>query len=159
MIGILRGIRVTDYALAAVLTGLGLVLMVFDVRETDASVARDIAGGSMVHAVSSHSAAMIPVFAAAAVSVLWWRRSVIAVTAGAIVIMALHDLLFGWVTRCGAGLPLVFVLAFLGALSYERGKAWAAAGRTGLDSYAAGSWGPPSSDALLAKKNHVWRQP
>ena len=38
-------------------------------------------------------------------------------------------------------------------------EAWAAAGRTGLDSYAAGSWGPPSSDAILAKKHHVWRQP
>ncbi len=38
-------------------------------------------------------------------------------------------------------------------------EAWAAAGRQGLDSYAAGSWGPPSADALLARKNHVWRQP
>jgi signal transduction histidine kinase len=38
--------------------------------------------------------------------------------------MALHDALFGWVTRCGAGLPLVFVLAFLGALVYERTRAW-----------------------------------
>ena len=37
--------------------------------------------------------------------------------------------------------------------------AWAAAGRTGMDSYAAGSWGPPSADALLAKDGHVWRQP
>ena len=36
---------------------------------------------------------------------------------------------------------------------------WAAAGRTGLDSYAAGSWGPPTADALVAKNNHVWRQP
>ncbi|MEO6875682.1 MAG: glucose-6-phosphate dehydrogenase [Opitutaceae bacterium] len=38
-------------------------------------------------------------------------------------------------------------------------EAWAAAGRPGMDSYAAGSWGPPSGDALLAKQNHVWRQP
>ena len=38
-------------------------------------------------------------------------------------------------------------------------EAWAAAGRDGMDSYAAGSWGPPSSDALLAKNNHIWRQP
>ena len=128
MSGILRGVKPGDYVIAAVLTGLGLVLMVIDVRETDASVAREIADGSMVHAVSSHSAAMIPVFAAAAVAVLWWRRSVIAVTVAATVIMALHDVLFGWETRCGAGLPLAFVLAFLGALSYERGKAWIAAG-------------------------------
>ncbi|MEO7413727.1 MAG: glucose-6-phosphate dehydrogenase [Opitutaceae bacterium] len=38
-------------------------------------------------------------------------------------------------------------------------EAWAAAGREGMDSYAAGSWGPSSSDALLAKNDHVWRQP
>jgi len=38
-------------------------------------------------------------------------------------------------------------------------EAWAAAGRTGLDSYPAGGWGPPSSDAILAQKKHVWRQP
>jgi glucose-6-phosphate 1-dehydrogenase len=38
-------------------------------------------------------------------------------------------------------------------------EAWAAAGREGMDSYAAGSWGPPSSDALLARNGHVWRQP
>jgi glucose-6-phosphate 1-dehydrogenase len=38
-------------------------------------------------------------------------------------------------------------------------EAWAAAGRQGMDSYPAGSWGPPSSDALLAKNGHVWRQP
>ena len=38
-------------------------------------------------------------------------------------------------------------------------KAWAAAGRAGMDSYPAGSWGPPDADALLAKNNHVWRQP
>jgi glucose-6-phosphate 1-dehydrogenase len=38
-------------------------------------------------------------------------------------------------------------------------EAWAAAGREGMDSYAAGSWGPPSSAALLAKNGHLWRQP
>ncbi|HVS53349.1 MAG TPA: glucose-6-phosphate dehydrogenase [Opitutaceae bacterium] len=38
-------------------------------------------------------------------------------------------------------------------------EAWAAAGREGMDSYAAGSWGPPGADALLQKNNHEWRQP
>ena len=38
-------------------------------------------------------------------------------------------------------------------------EAWAAAGREGLDSYAAGSWGPASGDALLAGRKHTWRQP
>jgi len=38
-------------------------------------------------------------------------------------------------------------------------QSWAAAGRAGMDTYAAGSWGPPTADALVAKNNHVWRQP
>ena len=37
--------------------------------------------------------------------------------------------------------------------------AWAAAGRTGMDAYAAGSWGPSGADTLLARHRHVWRQP
>lgn len=38
-------------------------------------------------------------------------------------------------------------------------EAWAAAGREGMDSYPAGSWGPSNADALLAASKHVWRQP
>ncbi|HEX2855264.1 MAG TPA: glucose-6-phosphate dehydrogenase [Opitutaceae bacterium] len=38
-------------------------------------------------------------------------------------------------------------------------EAWAKAGRDGMDTYPAGSWGPPGGDALLAKNNHTWRQP
>ena len=36
---------------------------------------------------------------------------------------------------------------------------WAAQGRTGMDSYVAGSWGPASADALLAANGHAWREP
>ena len=36
---------------------------------------------------------------------------------------------------------------------------WRAQGRTGMDHYAAGSWGPPSADSLLARSGHLWRQP
>ena len=38
-------------------------------------------------------------------------------------------------------------------------ESWAKSGRDGMDSYPAGSWGPPSGEALLAKNHHVWRQP
>jgi signal transduction histidine kinase len=131
-----RGIKIGDYVLAAILTTLGVLLMEFDIRSTDAQVARAVADGSMVHAVSSHSLWMIPLFAAATVSVLWWRRSLLAVTGVAIVVMTLHDVLFGWVTRCGAGLPLALVLVFLAALAYERAKAWLAAGLTALLAFA-----------------------
>src|SRR5580693_8896728 len=97
-----RGIKIGDCVLAAILTTLGVLLMEFDIRSTDAQVARAVADGSMVHAVSSHSRWMVPLCGAATVAVVWWRRSVIAVTVLAIVVMALHDVLFGCGSRCGA---------------------------------------------------------
>ncbi|HEX4256245.1 MAG TPA: hypothetical protein VH089_14210, partial [Streptosporangiaceae bacterium] len=69
MTGVFRGIKTGDYVLAGILTALGVLLMEFDVRETNAGVAKAIADGSMVHTVSSHSLWMIPVFAAAIVPV------------------------------------------------------------------------------------------
>ena len=38
-------------------------------------------------------------------------------------------------------------------------ESWRAAGREGMDSYPAGSWGPASAEALLAGAQHRWRQP
>ncbi|MGK5683222.1 sensor histidine kinase [Actinoplanes sp. URMC 104] len=101
----MRGVRVVDWLIAGALTAMGVVLMALDT------------------AAYGRSVWMIPVFAAATVPVLWWRRSTLAVTAVALAVMVVHDLLFGWVTRCGAGLPLAFTLVFLGALTYERTKA------------------------------------
>jgi signal transduction histidine kinase len=129
---VFRGIKTGDWLLAAALTALGSLLMYFDVNTTDAEVTRSIADGSMVHPIDSHSLWMIPVFLGATVPVLWWRRSVLAVTSVAVGFMVVHDLLFGWVTRCGAGLPLIFVLAFLGALAYQRTKAWLVLGLCAL---------------------------
>jgi signal transduction histidine kinase len=125
---VFRGIKIGDWFLAGALTALGALLMYFDINTADAEVTRSIADGSMAHPVDSHSLWMIPVFLGATVPVLWWRRSVLAVTGVALGFMVLHDLLFGWVTRCGAGLPLAFVLAFLGALAYRRARAWLVCG-------------------------------
>ena len=36
---------------------------------------------------------------------------------------------------------------------------WRSVGREGMESYAAGSWGPPRADACSRVNNHVWRQP
>jgi glucose-6-phosphate 1-dehydrogenase len=36
---------------------------------------------------------------------------------------------------------------------------WQSQGRTGLEGYAAGSWGPAGADTLLTSRGHVWRQP
>jgi signal transduction histidine kinase len=128
MAEVFRGIKARDWVLAGGLTALGVVLMWYDVQASDAQVREAIAEGSMVHTMGSHSLWMIPVFSAATIPVLWWRRSIIAVTAFSAVVMALHDVVFGWVTRCGAGLPLAFVLAFLGALASERTMAWVICG-------------------------------
>lgn len=38
-------------------------------------------------------------------------------------------------------------------------EAWTAAGREGMDSYPAGSWGPAGADELLSVHRHVWRKP
>ncbi len=130
--GVLRGIRPVDWVLAGALTGLGTWLMVEDVAMRDGQVASAIARGTMVHPMTSHSWAMVPVFALATVPVLWWRRHVLAVTGIALAAMVCHDLLFGWVTRCGAGLPLAFVLAYLGGVAVRRAQAWVVLGLAGL---------------------------
>jgi glucose-6-phosphate 1-dehydrogenase len=36
---------------------------------------------------------------------------------------------------------------------------WHERGRKGMETYAAGSWGPPGAAALLAARQHVWRDP
>jgi len=36
---------------------------------------------------------------------------------------------------------------------------WRNVGRAGMETYAAGSWGPPGAEALLARHHHGWRQP
>lgn len=129
---LLRGIRPIDWVLAGALTAVGLWLMVEDVLITDAHVASSIADGSMVHRMSSHSWLMVPAFLLATVPVLWWRRSIVAVAAIALTVMVGHDLAFGWVTRCGAGLPLAFVLAYLGAVALDRRQALMFLGLTTL---------------------------
>jgi len=129
---IFRGVRPVDWALAGAVTALGVWLMVENVQFTDAGLSAAISDGTMVHEPTSHSWVMVPVFALATVPVLWWRRNVIAVTGIALVVMVLHDLLFGWVTRCGVGLPLAFVLAYLGAVALERRQAWISLGLSTL---------------------------
>ncbi len=55
---------------------------------------------------------MIPVFLVATVPVLFRRANMIAVILVAAAAMAVHVAAFGWVVRCGAGLPLAIVLAY-----------------------------------------------
>ncbi|MFD3404746.1 sensor histidine kinase [Kribbella sp. NPDC058693] len=125
---IFTGIKLRDWGIAGGLTLLGVLLMLENTQTSEAQVRNAIAEGSMVHALSSHSFWMIPVFAAATIPVLWWRRGILAVATVSVLAMAAHVLLFGWVTRCGAGLPLAFVIAFLGAQASKRTTAWIVCG-------------------------------
>jgi signal transduction histidine kinase len=104
-----RGVRPIDTVVVACLVALGVVLMVMDIGSDDPTTRID-----------SHSWWLLPVFLAAVVPVLWWRRNLIAVVGVSVVVMTAHDLLFGHLVRCGAALPLVFVLAFLCGLGYDR---------------------------------------
>lgn len=123
--GILGGVRPVDWVLAGALTALGAVQMVADMLTGDTEVARAVATGEAAHAVDPHSWWMLPLWLVACAAPLWWRRGVLQVGGIMLGVVALHDLVFGWQGRCGSGLPLAFVIAFLGGIAYERTRAWA----------------------------------
>ncbi|MBW8751928.1 MAG: hypothetical protein JF565_10965 [Propionibacteriales bacterium] len=103
-------------AITAVLTFFGVLLM-------NMQVGMEV--GKPVDGVTIDSNGVwLYLFLGAPLAVLWWRRSVIAVVLVATAVMLLHTLLFGHVVRCGAGLPLVFVLSFLAGYQEDRSKSW-----------------------------------
>jgi hypothetical protein len=55
---------------------------------------------------------MIPVFALAALPILWRRRNILAAIGVSFVITAASVPMFGWVTRCGWALPLSVAMAY-----------------------------------------------
>nr|WP_296073430.1 hypothetical protein [uncultured Actinoplanes sp.] len=112
-----RGIRPVDVVLTALLCTLGASLAVLNVVSDDRATR-----------VDSHSWLMVPVSVAAALPVLWWRRGILAVVLASCAATAVSLLAFGWVVRCGSGLPLAFTLAFLSGLSGRRYLAAVASG-------------------------------
>jgi hypothetical protein len=117
MDGILAGVRKGDVALAALLTALGVVLMVANIYGDDGT------------RIDSRSWLSVPVFAAATLPILWRRRGMVPVLLVTAAALAVHVLAFGWLVRCGAGLPLALALAYgVGRLS--RGG-WSVAGLLG----------------------------
>lgn len=130
--GALRGTRRPDRVMAGAFVLLAVLLMAVNVQSSDADSAAAVARGDMTHVVSSHSWAMVPAFALVVLPVLWWRRGLLAVTGLVLAGMVVHDLLFGWVTRCGVGLLLAFVLAYLGGVALERRQALVNLSLTGL---------------------------
>lgn len=109
-------VRPLDYVLAAGMTALGVLLM-----------HEDMHGSSGSTRIDSTSWALIPVFAAVTVPILWRRLNLWAVLAVTAAALAVHDVAFGWVVRCGAGLPLAFVLAYaVGRLMSHRVQSYGA---------------------------------
>lgn len=110
-----KGVRPMDVALATVLSALGVVLMLANIN-ADLSDTKDLQ-----HAITNQSWLMLPVFLGTTIPVLWRRRNVLAVVLASTVVMGAHVLAFDWVIRCGAGLPLSFVLAYsVGKLADKR---------------------------------------
>ena len=113
---VFRGIRPVDVVITAALTFFGVLLMNMQVG---AEVGKPNDGVTI-----DSNTAWLYLFLIAPLAVLWWRRSVIAVVLVATAVMLLHTLLFGQIVRCGAGIPLTFVLAFLAGYQEQRTKAW-----------------------------------
>lgn len=113
---ILRDVRPLDYVLAATMTAIGVLLMVANIQSSDGSTRID-----------SRSWLMVPLFSAATVPILWRRRNLWAVLGITAAAFAVHDVAFGWVVRCGAGLPLAFALAYAaGRLMSDRKQSYVA---------------------------------
>jgi hypothetical protein len=101
---ILKGIRPLDYVLTAVMVAIA-VLIGFE--NVNAGADADLA-----HSLDSQSALMIPVFAVAALPILWRRRGILAAIGVSFVVTAASVPMFGWVTRCGWALPLSIAMAY-----------------------------------------------
>jgi hypothetical protein len=115
MDGIFKDVRPMDAVLAIALSAAGVLLMVENIN-ANASDMKDLQ-----HAITSQSWLMLPVFLGTTIPVLWRRRNVVAVALVSAAVMGAHLLAFDWVIRCGAALPLSFVLAYsVGKLTEKR---------------------------------------
>ena len=97
-----KGIRPLDYVLTAVMVALAVLIGLENVHAT----------ANVSHALDSHSALMVPVFALAALPILWRRRNILAAIGVSFVVTAASVPMFGWVTRCGWALPLSMAMAY-----------------------------------------------
>jgi hypothetical protein len=93
-------IRPMDVVLAVLLSGLGVWLMLENMAGSDKT------------RIDSTSWLLIPVFLLATLPILFRRANMIAVILVTAAAMAVHVAAFGWLVRCGAGLPLAIVLAY-----------------------------------------------
>lgn len=99
-----RSIRPLDYALTAVLAALAAFI---GVENVNAGPHADVA-----HALDSHSALIVPVFVLTTLPLLARRHNVLAALGVSLGVMAADVVAFGWIVRCGFGLPLTFAFAY-----------------------------------------------
>jgi len=115
---VMRKGRVVDVVLVVALVTLGFWSMVANV------VGPDVPVEDARHALSTHSWLMVPLWMAACAAPLWWRRGALEMCLATCAIVAVHDVAFGYVVRCGSGLPLAFAIAFLVGYGEPRRRAW-----------------------------------
>lgn len=96
-----------DLLLAAVLSGLGVVLMVKNVQSADVNA----------------SVLVVPAFLLVTAPLVWRRAAPLAALAATFGAMIVHIALFGSVIRCGVLFPLVFLLVFTAGSLLERREA------------------------------------
>jgi hypothetical protein len=101
---IFKGIRPLDYVLTGVMVALAVLIGLANVNAG--------ANADVAHALDSHSALIVPVFAVAALPILWRRRNILAAIGVSFVVVAASVPAFGWVTRCGFALPLSVAMAY-----------------------------------------------
>jgi signal transduction histidine kinase len=106
---VMQRVRPVDAVTAGILCVLAGVLSVEDIEYKGTAFR-----------VDSHSWLQLPLMVAATLPVLWWRRNLIGALLTSSGLMLVHVLVFGHLTRCGSGIPLVFVLAFLCGLAELR---------------------------------------
>lgn len=110
----MKGIRPSDYVLTGILVVIAVLIGIENVTAgADAEVA---------HPLTTQTPLMIPVFIAATLPILWRRAAVLPALGASLAILALSLPAFGWVTRCGFGLPLMLAFAYAVA---RFGGSWA----------------------------------
>lgn len=98
-------IRPLDYVLAAVMVAIAAVLGV-------ANVVAGAHDSGLAHQLDSHSPMIVPVLVLTALPILWRRQFILQAVGVSFVVMAASVPAFGWITRCGIGLPLSIAMAY-----------------------------------------------
>lgn len=101
---ILKDVRPSDYLLTAVMVTLAVLLALMNMTASE--------DAAFAHPLESQSALMVPVFALAALPILWRRRNVLAALGVSVAVVAASVPALGWVTRCGFALPLSLAFAY-----------------------------------------------